>query len=95
MRLSTECLAFFRKYEIGKFPKDARTLLDTPINIETRSFKPGEYRHLGLNTALTEYIKETNKEVNVKLYRAVKVFFISPENPRGLVSASPHRKGGA
>ena len=50
-------LQLFRKYNVGNFPKDARSILGSLRVVETCDVSPGRYHHFGLSEALNQAVK--------------------------------------
>jgi len=58
-----DILEFFHKYDIGNFPKTAKTLLKTVNVVHLKKVPPGEYWHNGITKHLTKYASETGCSV--------------------------------
>jgi len=57
-----DLVLFFRRWDLGDFPKTAKTLLNTPQVTPTRPVPPGEYWHAGITAPLIDHIKKTKCE---------------------------------
>jgi len=59
----TDLCVFFRKYEIGNFPKTAKTLLQTVDVVPLREVPPGHYWHNGITGYLLKCATQTGCSV--------------------------------
>ena len=55
--ITNDFLSLFNKYEIGNFPKDARSFLGSIRVVRTFEMSPGKYFHFGLSEALNNALK--------------------------------------
>lgn len=54
-------------FEPNDLPSDARTLVSTPRNIEMRQVHPGNYCHVGVQTAINSLIRKTKIPDEIEL----------------------------
>lgn len=60
-------LSILNNFGINCVPKNHRTLLETPLNIEIRELAGGKYWHNGLRKCLQQIFPELNRDVTISL----------------------------